>query len=82
MQTGDRLSGCHGAMQPIGIHVQSNGEWSLVHRCSMCGMLRINRIAADDNELMLLSLAVKPLSSPPFPLDRLPHSCIDLMGNR
>ena len=72
MVTGDRRSGCKGEMAPIGISVQRNGEWSLIHRCSTCGMLRVNRIAADDNEMLLLSLAVRPLSAPPFPLDRLP----------
>jgi hypothetical protein len=31
--------------------------------------MRINRIAGDDSELLLLSLAVRPLAQPPFPLD-------------
>ena len=29
------------------------------------------RVAADDNPSLLMSLAVKPLASPPFPLHRL-----------
>jgi len=28
-----------------------------------------NRIAADDNEMLLLSIAAKPMSKPPFPLE-------------
>ncbi len=28
-----------------------------------------NRVAADDNPMLLMSFAVKPLASPPFPLD-------------
>jgi hypothetical protein len=58
-------------MEPIGVSIQRNGEWSLVHRCTGCGTLRINRIASDDNEMLLLSLAVRPLSAPPFPLERI-----------
>ncbi len=71
MQTGDRKSGCKSPMEPIGVSIQRNGEWSLVHRCHGCGMLRVNRIGSDDNEMLLLSFAVKPLSSPPFPLERI-----------
>jgi hypothetical protein len=31
----------------------------------------VNRIAGDDNEPALLSLAAQPMARPPFPLDRL-----------
>jgi ribosome biogenesis GTPase len=34
-------------------------------------MVRTNRIAGDDNAALLLSLAVRPLANPPFPLDKL-----------
>lgn len=71
LRVGDRRSGCRGAMEPIAIHVRYNGEWAVIHRCSRCGALRSNRIAGDDNELVLVSLAVAPLARPPFPLDRL-----------
>ena len=42
-------------------------------RSADCGgiMEPINRIAADDNEYLLLSLACKPLANPPFPLSAL-----------
>lgn len=70
LRTGDRRSGCQGLMEPIAVSVQANGEWSMVHRCSQCGLIRLNRIAGDDNEILLLSVALKPLAQPPFPLDR------------
>lgn len=44
-------------MEPISIYVRPDGEWALIHRCKKCGELKINRIAADDNEYLLLSLA-------------------------
>ena len=56
-------------MEPIAIHVRSDGEWTLVHRCSGCQTIHLNRIAGDDNPLPLLRLAVKPLAQAPFPLD-------------
>lgn len=68
LQTGDRRASCRGPMEPIAVWLRDGGEWALVHRCRKCGMLRSNRIAGDDRELVLLSLAVRPIASPPFPL--------------
>lgn len=70
---GDRSAACNGSMEPISVWVRKGGEWAIVHRCSSCGVIHANRVAGDDNEIKLLSLAVKPLSQPPFPLDRLGH---------
>ncbi len=55
-------------MEPIAVSVRGDGEWVLVHRCGGCGELDLNRIAGDDNPLLLTRLAVKPLAQPPFPL--------------
>ena len=67
-EPGDRASFCKGIMEPIGVWVRKNGEWALIHRCKICGILSANRIAADDNPTLLMSIAVKPLAEPPFPL--------------
>jgi hypothetical protein len=56
-------------MEPIAISTRKDKEWVIIHRCNDCGALRENRIAGDDNEIALLSLAVKPLALPPFPLE-------------
>jgi ribosome biogenesis GTPase len=61
-------------MEAIAVWVRRGGEWALVHRCRDCGKLASNRIAADDNEALLLSLAVRPLSRLPFPLEELGNS--------
>lgn len=68
---GDRAAACDSSMEPIAISVRKDGEWVLIHRCNGCGVLHSNRIAGDDNELLLVRLAVKPIAQPPFPLDRL-----------
>jgi len=70
VEPGDRMACCGSVMEPIAVWVRKGGEWALVHRCRGCGHLSSNRIAADDNEVLLLSLAVQPLSRPAFPLDR------------
>jgi predicted RNA-binding Zn-ribbon protein involved in translation (DUF1610 family) len=69
MRIGDRRSGCRGLMEPIGIWVQERKEWALIHRCQKCGFIRTNRIAGDDNEIMLFSLAARPMMQLPFPAE-------------
>jgi hypothetical protein len=39
----------------------------LIHRCTKCGRLRLNRTAGDDNLLLLMRLAALPLTMPPTP---------------
>lgn len=64
---GDRRCACRGLMEPVGVWVRERKEWSLIHRCVSCGVLRTNRIAGDDSETALLTLAARPLTSLPFP---------------
>lgn len=71
VEPGDRGAGCGGLMEPVAVWVRRGGEWALIHRCRSCGRFGSNRIAADDNETLLLSLAVRPLAQPPFPLERM-----------
>ena len=70
-QIGDRRSACRSVMEPIAVCARPNGEWSIVHRCIKCGAVRLNRIAGDDNEILLLLLALRPIAMPAFPLDRI-----------
>jgi hypothetical protein len=64
LKTGDRRSDCRAAMRPIGLTLKrshnkyavDDGELMLIHQCLGCGKLSINRIAADDNSEMLLSV--------------------------
>ena len=78
-EPGDRASDCGGLMDPIGVWVRKNGEWAVIHRCRRCGKLSSNRVAADDNPMKLMSIALKPLTLPPFPLERI-QELTALMG--
>ena len=64
---GDRRANCGGIMEPIGVWARRDGEWAVIHRCSICGVLHSNRIAADDDAVKLLMIALKPLFHMPFP---------------
>jgi len=63
---GDRSSLCRGIMDPIGIWVRKDKEWALIHRCRRCGNLSSNRIAADDNQELLIKIAMRPINTKPF----------------
>ena len=55
-EAGDRFSACKAPMEPVGLTFKRRnkkyrpvaGELMLVHRCTGCETLSINRIAADD----------------------------------
>ena len=79
VEPGDRASDCGGIMEPVAVWVRNDGEWAIVHRCKRCGVLHSNRIAADDNPMKLMSIAMKPLCAPPFPLERI-EEMTALMG--
>ena len=70
IEPGDREADCGGI---------KNGEWAIIHRCRRCGHLSSNRVAADDNPMKLMSIAMKPLSQPPFPLEKI-EEMTALMG--
>ncbi|WP_043613848.1 RNHCP domain-containing protein [Nonomuraea candida] len=63
------LDECRSRMIPISIAVLRTGEWMLIHRCTRCGELTSNPICGDDNQLILMRMAVRPLAQPPFPLE-------------
>lgn len=79
IEPGDRAADCGGIMDPIAVWVRKNGEWAIVHRCRRCGAMSSNRVAADDNPMKLMSMAMKPLCSPPFPIERI-RELAALMG--
>lgn len=54
---GDRRSLCRGIMDPISLWKRSDGEVAIIHRCRRCGTLKSNRVAGDDDEGLLRSLA-------------------------
>jgi transcription elongation factor Elf1 len=81
IEPGDRESDCGGVMEPIAVWVRKSGEWAIIHRCRICGGLSSNRIAADDNPIKLMSIAMKPVSLPPFPLEKLEEMTALMAGD-
>ena len=79
VEPGDRESDCGGLMEPVAVWVRKGGEWAIIHLCRRCGKLSSNRVAADDNPMKLMSIALRPLCQPPFPLERI-EEMTALMG--
>jgi len=62
---GDRLAACKAGMKPIGLtlkksrnkyQLEPRGELMLIHACTECAIVSINRIAADDDPKTVLSV--------------------------
>ena len=68
-QAGDRLSAFRGGMQPVGLtrkqtwkkYGGSNGELMVIHRCTGCNAVSINRLAEDDDEETLLEIFINSM---------------------
>ena len=58
-------------MESIAVWIRRDKEWAIIHCCRMCGKLSSKRIAADDNPIKLMSIAMKPVVFPPFPIEKM-----------
>lgn len=64
--SGDRAADCQGDMKPVGLTVKQvgkdkygkarQGELMLIHICTKCGKISINRLAGDDDTALTMDL--------------------------
>lgn len=69
---GDRASACQGCMEPIGVTLKHEGtdkygkerfgDVMLIHYCTTCGIINLNRIAADDPSDLIVEIFEKSLA--------------------
>jgi hypothetical protein len=71
-EAGDRLAACKAQMQPVALALKQShnkyarlgvGELMLIHQCTDCGKLSVNRIAADDDAAAVLEVYEKSLAA-------------------
>ena len=79
--TSEEEEECGGILEPVGIWVRGESEWEIIQRCSFCGEMTTTPLSHKDNLIKVLSVASKPLSSPPFPIERL-EELTKIMGGR
>lgn len=67
-KAGDRMAACKSTMRPVGLTLKQTrnkyaqklqGELMLVHQCTECEKISINRVAADDDSEAILALLVR-----------------------
>jgi len=79
-------------MEPIGVTLKHEGvdkygkeklgDVMLVHRCTECGAINLNRIAADDPEDLVVKAYEKPLTLPQEILSELEQQDISLLVDK
>jgi DNA-directed RNA polymerase subunit RPC12/RpoP len=87
-EAGDRLSACKAPMEPVGLTFKrrnkkyraGGGELMLVHHCTGCGALSINRIAADDLGEVVLDAFERSMMLPGQVQETIQGCGIDLLG--
>ncbi len=82
--TGDRRATCNGGMEPIGLTFKHEGfnrvgEIMIIHLCSMCQKISINRIARDDPDDNILAIHNKSFDLKDAIKTRLKSNNISLM---
>ena len=72
-EAGDRLAACKASMRPVGLTLKNSrnkyaraasGELMLVHLCTDCERISINRIAADDHPEAIMEVFQASLAAP------------------
>ncbi|HAU40291.1 MAG: hypothetical protein UV80_C0001G0049 [Candidatus Peregrinibacteria bacterium GW2011_GWF2_43_17] len=58
---GDRLSPCHGLMEPIGLEYKGNKGYQIIHKCLLCGKKQLNMAADDDNQEEVAKINLRTL---------------------
>jgi hypothetical protein len=89
-QAGDRMAACKAPMQPIGLTQKrahkkyvsaTGGELMLVHLCSECNKISINRIASDDLPEPIIEIFDYSLTLSPQLRGQIRESGITLLGS-
>lgn len=90
VKAGDRKAECKSRMQPLGLTLKQSpkrynretaGELMLIHRCTGCGKLSINRIAADDEAAVIYQVFNRSVSLTAKWKDLLKDEGIRLLGS-
>lgn len=72
---------CGGILEPVGIWVKTDKDWEIIQRCSLCQEMTSDPMSSDDSPVKVLSIASKPLSEPPFPVEKM-EELTKIMGGR
>lgn len=57
---GDRKGECGGMMEPIGV-IKKGKEYTIIHKCTKCGMEKLNKALKEDNFDMLVQISAQSM---------------------
>ena len=90
-EAGDRLAACKAPMRPVGLTLKNSrnkyariggGELMLVHLCTDCERISINRIASDDIPQAIVEVFEASLTTPIKLKQRIVMDEVNLLGNQ
>jgi len=90
LEAGDRLAACKAPMRPVGLTLKrsrnkytglAGGELMLVHQCTDCERISINRIAADDIPEVIIEIFDASLVESIRLRERILANGINLLGD-
>ena len=58
---GDRASDCHGVMDAVTAEPDAKKGFIITHRCRICGALKRNKAASDDDRSKLIKLTAQQI---------------------
>ena len=91
LEAGDRLAACKAPMRPVGLTLKRSrnkyarvigGELMLVHLCTECEHISINRIAADDIPEAIIEVFDASLMESIWPWKKILENGIDMLDNQ
>jgi hypothetical protein len=89
-EAGDRLAACKAPMRPVGLTLKrscnkyasaASGELMLVHLCTDCDGISINRIAADDHPEAIMEVFESSLTESAWLRNQIRESKINLLDD-
>ena len=90
-EAGDRLAACKASMRPVSLTLKRSrdkyapaaaGELMLIHLCTTCEHISINRIAADDVPETIIEVFQASLAEPGWLRKQFLENQINLLGER
>ncbi|MDY6352732.1 MAG: RNHCP domain-containing protein [Lachnospiraceae bacterium] len=80
-ETDDNGDECGGIFEAVSVWIKDKGRPEIICRCAFCGALKTEPVEDSDNPITLMSVAARPIASPPFPIERI-SELTDLMGGQ
>lgn len=57
---GDRACSCHGILKPVSVELNKKGSYKIVYVCKICGAIKRNIMAKDDNLDLIIDIMSHP----------------------